>query len=149
MAFDLPRQPGSDVEAISSVKLMEGIVAPGCVESICQVLTRSSFSRTLGSLGLEEGQATPESLFQKLHVRGCGWVLKGGGEAEDVAFHVFWLHGGDVQEVVGIDVVDLGEGPGEENWRGRGHICPGQHGFCQLHAGVRSDRLAHWGDHTG
>lgn len=84
---------------------MESIVAPGYVESVSQVLTRSGFSKTLGSLGLEEGQATPESLPQELHVGGCGWVLKGGGEAKDV-FHVFRLHGGDVQKVVGIDVVD-------------------------------------------
>lgn len=74
-----------------------------------------SASFSPGPLGLEEGQATPESLPQELHVGGCGWVLKGGREAEDIVLHVFGLHGGDVQEVVGIDVMDLGEGLDEEN----------------------------------
>lgn len=29
--------------------------------------------------------------------------------------HLFRFHGGDVQEVVGVDVVNLEEGPGEKN----------------------------------
>lgn len=32
-----------------------------------------------------------------------------------MALDFLGLHGGDVQEVVGIDVVDLGEGLGEES----------------------------------
>lgn len=58
-----------------------------------------------GTLGLEEGQAPPKALLQELHVGGCRWVFEGGREAEDL-FHVLRLHGGDVQEVVGVDVVD-------------------------------------------
>lgn len=32
----------------------------------------------LGTLGLEEGQATPESFPQELHIGSCGRILKGG-----------------------------------------------------------------------
>ena len=71
--------------------------------------------RPAGSLGLEEGQAAPEALLQELHVGGCGRVFKGGREAEDVVLNVLGLHGRDVQEVVGVDVVDLGEELGEES----------------------------------
>lgn len=67
------------------------------------------------TLGLEEGQAAPKAFLQELHVGGRGRVFKGGREAEDVVLNILRLHGGDVQEVVGIDVVDLGEGLGEES----------------------------------
>lgn len=79
--------------------------------------------RQAGSLGLEEGQAAPEALLQELHVGGRGRVFKGGREAKDVVLNVLGLHGGDVQEVVGIDVVDLGEELGEESG-GRGTGAP-------------------------
>lgn len=64
-------------------------------------------------LGLEQGQAAPQALPQELHVGGRGRVFEGGGEAEGAVLHVLGLHGGDVQEVVGVDVVDLGERLGE------------------------------------
>lgn len=66
-----------------------------------------------GPLGLEEGQAAPEALLQELQVRGRGRVFKGGREAEGAVLHVLGPHGGEVQEVVGVDVVDLGERLGE------------------------------------
>lgn len=75
-----------------------------------------------GTLGLEEGQAPPETLLQELHVGGCRWVFEGGREAEDL-FHVLRLHGGDVQEVVGVDMLDLREGLAEE---GRPRAQPGR-----------------------
>lgn len=91
--------------------------APGRRGLSCSL---SSWGLTVaGSLGLEEGQAAPEALLQELHVGGRGRVFKGGREAEDVVLNVLGLHGRDVQEVVGVDVVDLGEELGEEN-RGRG-----------------------------
>lgn len=68
-----------------------------------------------GTLVLEEGQATPKALLQELHVGGRGRVFEGGREAEDVVLNILGLHGGDIQEVVGVDVVDLGEGLGEES----------------------------------
>lgn len=71
--------------------------------------------RPKGTLGLEEGQATSKALLQELHIGGRGWVFKGGREAEDVVLNILWLHGGDIQKVVGVDVVDLGEGLGEES----------------------------------
>lgn len=58
------------------------------------------------TLGVEVGQPAPESLLQELHVGGCGRIFKGGREAEDIVLDILRLHGGDVQEVVGIDVVD-------------------------------------------
>lgn len=97
MTLDLSRQPGNEVGTTSSLKWAEGTVAPPqCVDSVCQVFNTSRFSRTLGTLGLEEGQATPEPLPQELQVSGRGWVLKGRGEAEDIVLLVFRLHGGDV-----------------------------------------------------
>lgn len=59
-----------------------------------------------GTLVLEEGQATPKALLQELHVGGRGRVFEGGREAEDVVLNILGLHGGDIQEVVGVDVVD-------------------------------------------
>lgn len=61
MTLDLSRQPGNEVGTTSSLKCAEGTVAPH-VDSVCQVFTTSSFPRTLGTLGLEEGQATLKPL---------------------------------------------------------------------------------------
>lgn len=61
-----------------------------------------------GTLGLEERQAAAKALLQELHVCGCGRVFKSGREAEDIVLDVLGLHGGDVQEVVGVDVVNHG-----------------------------------------
>lgn len=81
----------------------------------CPAPCPAGVSPAAGSLGLEEGQAAPEALLQELHVGGRGRVFKGGREAEDVILNVLGLHGRDVQEVVGVDVVDLGEDLGEES----------------------------------
>lgn len=74
----------------------------------CPAPCPAGVSPAAGSLGLEEGQAAPEALLQELHVGGRGRVFKGGREAEDVILNVLGLHGRDVQEVVGVDVVDHG-----------------------------------------
>lgn len=94
----------SALEALPSAPLLQPPLQPG-------------LSWPEGTLGLEEGQATPKALLQELHIRGCGRVFKGGREAEDIVLNILGLHGGDIQEVVGVDVVDLGEGLGEESER--------------------------------
>lgn len=107
MTLDLSRQPGDEMGTLSGLKWTPDTVAPGYVDSVYQVFHQIQVSGALGTLGLEEGQATPEPFPQELHVGRCGRVLKGRREAEDIIIlHVFRLHGGDVQEVVGVDVVD-------------------------------------------
>lgn len=119
MTLDLSRQPGDEMGTLSGLKWTPDTVAPGHVDSVCHVFHQIQVSGARGTLGLEEGQATPEPFSQELHVGRCGRVLKGRREAEDISIlHVFRLHGGDVQEVVGVDVVDLEEGLGEGNWGG-------------------------------
>lgn len=47
-----------------------------------------------------------QAFLQEADISGCGRVLKPTGEAESCSF-LLWFHGRLVQEVVGIDVVDL------------------------------------------
>lgn len=61
------------VGGICSLKWAEEHSGSGVRGPVHQIL-----SGPAGTLGLEEGQATPESLLQELHVGGRGWVFKGG-----------------------------------------------------------------------
>lgn len=48
-----------------------------------------------------------QALLQELEVSCSGRVFKIGGETKDAAFNIFRLHRSNVQEIVGIDMVNL------------------------------------------